>query len=195
MSTKIYKAYRVPLARLDEAVRLMDKAIWDAVCKNLLPHLVRKSTDVSVNLNQATAADLKLRALHSRPERTPYDPCGLWVNVLDGFAYLRPYGPYSVTESLAWPDWFEEYGYWNNSDAPAWARDEVRFEDQGHLRYGDIDWERTGPGYKRWHERSQTWDRIYRDGGFLDMPVFNFAGANSTQTYLRLLDFLGIGGK
>lgn len=119
MSWKIYVAWRVPVARLNEAL--------DAIREEMTKHFYE--------IWKMFADELK----EKKPEMNPLERCwnvdqlfkhfgkdldqpmslGTTVRFDDeGYAYFEPYGPFRIHEKLTVPDWFEDFAYWNNVEPP-----------------------------------------------------------------------------
>jgi hypothetical protein len=107
-----------------------------------------------------------------QPERRPWANLGCGVNIwtpLKGrYLLAHPWGE-RCTE-IAWPDWVEEYGYWNNTDQP------------------------DGMSDLEWSRRSKAWDAVLQPNARerkLSMMGFDAEGkytVDMSWLQLRLLD-------
>lgn len=103
------------------------------------------------------------RASKQSERDTTYDlDCGVMITLYNGMFYAIPMGEYwtrpenreDKDETTIWPDFVEDYNYWNNSDPPSWAMDYIYDEKTGEEG-------NHGPGYRKWLEREKTWHDIF----------------------------------
>jgi hypothetical protein len=160
MSTKIYHAWKVPVAKLnlfiDKMRAQMIPAVQDRVV-NLMstlpvetalgpePEWLAQSPRGYERAKLAWRAgrrfDIVEKACKQDAKsvyRSDLDmQCflNIWLHS-DGYAYVMPVCDYWMLKGIAVPKWARDYSYWNNTDAP------------------------KGMSEKRWNERRDTWNKL-----------------------------------
>lgn len=151
MSTKIYNGYKVPLPKLGEAIEWFRISMWRRVVASF----------------QASSMDeiRKLREEHAE--------CGfhVWVDTQEQEALICLFGLPCYTEPKArssrfsswkFPAWIEEFGYWNNTDAPK-KISRNQWEARGKQ------WDRVATGRDRWEARMMH--IVLPKDGYADMNL------------------------
>jgi hypothetical protein len=142
MSTKIYTAWKFPLTKLEKFTkRLHDHQQMKALelfrtipgrVKMDLVQGIYDSGDWKSKMTyeqfctereQPIRVRFALRACHLAAIATTRDPlhdvsCSFNLYVLDDNGYVIPFGEHGMVDQFKVPKWAEDYGYWNNSDAP-----------------------------------------------------------------------------
>lgn len=142
MSTKIWTAWRVPKARLNEALDVLHDKYW----KHIVKHyglLIDAVDDVKLKEKYPNADltnkkfrtwyagfevwDTLRKADHeckqkSSPLPATFNMCvsfNIWTD--ENYAYIIPYAPYGWTDSFDRnrPKWFRDFHYQNQTDRPA----------------------------------------------------------------------------
>lgn len=145
MSIKIYRAWRIPLARLTEATDILhnnlsknfyrkwaealDRIYAEGHWREIEPPSDNEFADCGVAMERGMAEIWEkardVRELHV---------AGFWFLIDGELAYILPLGNFPLSPI---PDWFEEYGYWNNTDRP------------------------DALTQAEWDARGEVWDRIW----------------------------------
>jgi hypothetical protein len=147
MSTKIYYAWRIPKSRLNEFTDLVRQTTWEYLLERIDTWLENFVSDQDVQdyidreyqrvvdsldgkepmwpvKKNEISDEMRWRCLEERivrdsthPERRLYD-CDASFNFwLHGrYAYIIPYGKFKI--NAPFPEWIEDYSYWDNSDRP-----------------------------------------------------------------------------
>lgn len=142
MSVKVYEAYRTPVKKLAEGVAFLDGYIrpkaqlaLDGFLDSLSEEAVRaENTYLGDRPVSPMARVLYFQALRYKNKELADDArqflqCGFTVWLRGNWAYYYPWvsfrmnlqGDYLDTgvRPAEWPDWWEEFCYYNNSDEPA----------------------------------------------------------------------------
>jgi hypothetical protein len=191
MSTKIYTAWRVPSARLNEFLDTVRPQMFEsalAVVKRLMErvkpeavqrHLAEKRKQAEgwgwkINEEDYQAGgcwdasyrnDVAFKFIEqARDRKTGYNLIDCGFNVwLDGeTVYLIPWGPPDFYSELKLPEWAEDYSYWNNTDRPDDIPEEA-WSERGN------NWDRVA-GYSTWDDHRMNYQVVNLDrisgGGF-----------------------------
>jgi hypothetical protein len=155
MSTKIYEAYMIPLARLGEWQEFFHNGcrkyivgmLWKCEVPEDKENIFRSRRDPFL----AELGDNK--DVYSKKEVSLCWGLSRWLEesksgkigafnfdssfnfwTYDGMVYIIPYWPCGMKAMV--PDWCEEYRYWDNSDHP------------------------ENISYEEWKERGEVWDKL-----------------------------------
>jgi hypothetical protein len=190
VSTKIYVAYRFPVARLNEFFDLTAKIVFDRAAERI-KQLMETAVDekkakeqydnyakgwknsgytVPPYLMTGVRLGLVLELCRTQSKSVYRDPIvdvefgwNVWINA-DGFAYVIPWGEHWIRKDLKLPKWCEDFCYWNNTDPP----DDIPYEE--FKKRGEI-----------WDPMITNWD-AYR----MAHPVVSFKPDESFSTEHRL---------
>jgi hypothetical protein len=158
MSTKIYNARRISIARLNSFLGIVRRAVlkraaWQVGKVEIDRDALKLKFDEKAahwrkdgqepppwlerSLWTQTALDV-CEAASAKPERDLAAALDCSLNVwIDGrYAYIIPCGEEYLYEKVRYPKWAEDYSYWNNTDPP------------------------DGITWRAWKERSKVWDRV-----------------------------------
>lgn len=119
MSTKIYVAYRVKIGKLNELVDIIRGQMFDAAAKTITPAFNKMKLDTNANNDiKAFNSFFETKLAVSECERVWDIECGLNVWLRGEYAYVIPIADRAIMRSIVWPDFAEDYCYWNNVDEP-----------------------------------------------------------------------------
>lgn len=158
MSTKIYNARRVPVARLNAFIGIVRRAVlkraaWQVGKVEIDRVALKAKVDgyndrwrkdgqeppVWLERSLWTEAALDVcEAASAKPERDLVAAldCSLNVWIYGRYAYIIACGEEYLYEKVRYPRWAEDYSYWNNTDAP------------------------DGITQRAWDERGKVWHRV-----------------------------------
>lgn len=140
MSTKIYVAYRMPIRclngyigwareKMTAAAQKTTRTLMESVDQEKLgtiPDHIAGNEEGEAAWEEYKRMEVVMAVLKGEansPYRSGIDPsCSLNIWLHDGMAYVMPIGERHVVEPLEaglkeWA-WLQEYGYWDNTDAP-----------------------------------------------------------------------------
>lgn len=162
MSTKIYEAWRMPIARLTEFIDIVREAAFDGAVahvrrwsRNLTPKPMPEGLDAGdVELVEAWETYSRgTQFIENTREGDVFHldlSLGVWLHD-DGRAYVIPFLNAEAVRTKVQaviPTWAEEYAYWNNTDRP----EEISAEE---WEARAATWREVCVGYNpdRWHTR------------------------------------------
>jgi hypothetical protein len=151
MSTKIYEAYKIPVARLVEWQEFFNNGCRKYIIGRLRKCEVPKEeadkfrsrrkefrgdkwewSDKEISISWGFSRWM-LESKSGRIGAFNFDSSfNFWIK--DGMAYIIPYWPCGMKARV--PDWCEEYRYWNNCDHP------------------------ENISYEEWEERGEVWEDL-----------------------------------
>lgn len=167
MSTKIYYARRFPLDKLAEfmlftrpemferiavEVRKCMDAVTEEYIQKKFKEFDEREKEVTESRRKAvedTWRYMKAEEIfrHRRPEKKGDDgrpflnlDCGWNIYLYEGLCYAYVWGWDKLHHDIEYPEWAEDFCYWNNTDPPEGMRE--------------------GAGYDQWQERGRLWHEI-----------------------------------
>lgn len=172
MSTKVYDGRRIPLEKLSEFRDFVMDYQFDLVLdrvKELLDILdeekakkwfeekrSREWEDLEDIMKKKYKLDYILKQSEESAQESLRDPifcldCGWSFLVEDDYVYLRPWGETWTRDEIdkSFPEWVQEYGYWNNTDKPEGV---------------DVD---------DWENRGEKWEEIFTDAIPMKIEIMN----------------------
>lgn len=181
ISTKIYEAYRFPKERLNDFIDFIDEKILPDILEygnelfdNLTEEGIKKALkekdveDINVSelFKREMAFDYYIKKAINGNKRDIADlsaSYNFWIR--GDYVYTIPYIEDWLYEDFDYPEWVEDYSYWNNADKPE-----------------DI-------SEKKWGERRELWNKINNnwDKGRLVHNIMTSDGNRwyRLKTYIR----------
>lgn len=139
MSTKIYYAYRIKKSRFIEFLDLahdqmfylalgqikllmrdikIDEKEYNNAIKKYAPNNKAKQKRMK-RWRQFETVITHCKKAANNIEKSIFDiDCGLNIWLYNQYIYIIPIGPYWISNNLNFPEWVEDYSYWNNVDPP-----------------------------------------------------------------------------
>jgi len=141
MSTKIYYACRVRIPQLNRLIDFMRDQMF-----RLAADMFSRSYGLELGEDQKTAFNRAFDQLASTPEefRNIDLECGLNVWIHGHYSYIIPIATKAILREIHWPEFAEDYSYWNNTEEP------------------------DGVTRSQWANRGKTWGRINCGEGISD---------------------------
>jgi hypothetical protein len=182
MSTKIYEAYNIPLARLGEWQEFFHKACKKHIIKVLRDNKGEVSKDISEEFRKRSSGgksysedDISICLMLARWVKESkrgfnsalnFDSSfNFWIR--EGDVYIIPYWPCGMKPNV--PNWSKDYSYWDNSDYP-----------------GNI-------SYEKWEERGYIWNKIALknwDKGRMSHVAFEGKSTDRHNDYVGLWELI-----
>lgn len=133
MSIKVYEAYRIPENRLNDFIHFIDKVCLNNIKEEIIKlynNIVDESVEEYKNKHsylkdysdKEVKFELMVDMIRKDMESDMRGMCDMtsgvdmWL-VGDKF-YIVPYGEKWVYKDIEYPDFVEDYSYWDNTDRP-----------------------------------------------------------------------------
>ena len=185
MSTKIYEAWRVPLAQLGEFAAAFDAHTMAKAGERLMvlaaavkPEVVEKWVEKYPKSAEERGPELEctarivtvLNVAHKASMAMQRDPwfcldAALYFHILDGHALIRPAAEYFLTEGFG--DEYPSWAYWNNTDPD------------------------ENVSVKEWAERERTWNEVLEINAY---PAFEHHALNIGDRYNGFYPIMRLAG-
>lgn len=156
MSTKIYYGYRMKISKLNDFIDMARPQVFDLaeeIVRKLMSavkkEVIQKKLDggwfseTNIRFEKALELVHEISAQSERMSVLDIDfSFNIWIH--DGMVYVIPIGEEHFKRKLVFPEWVEDYSYWDNTDPP-----------------NDID-------DNEWMDRAEMWEKINCGSGKSD---------------------------
>ena len=176
MSTKVYEAYRFPKDKLNDFVEFIDETIlpelldygfyiFSSIKNKTINEILEKKDMQDLEVSDLSKREIAFEHLIQKGIRSNfrnmYDlivSYNFWIK--GDYVYTIPYNMQNVCPNIEYPDYVEEYSYWNNTDRPKDISEE-EWEKRGRLwDYINSSWDKNRLEHKIMTDSGDRWYQL-----------------------------------